>query len=150
MLTPNDIIGAVNGKLVEKYPDDFIYINLLPKDFERPSFLIELISFNRTDANRTTIEVEASVSVTCYTEIDGHYNSDTEKLATRQSEVMELFAGGYLEVCDRCISVESVMGGVEFTEGYVDLAFDYFDERPMPGVALPDIESVKTNIIKED
>ena len=150
MLTINDVIGAINDEIVKAYPGDMVYVNLIPKDFERPSFLLMLESFNQTDANRTTVSIEMSVSITCYIKIDGHYNIETSALADRVDTVRSIFSSGYLSVIDRCIGVTIPDGGVDFTEGIIVLAFDYFDERPMPCDETPPIESVRTNITKED
>jgi len=149
MITMNDILGAINDALVSKFPEDTVYVNLQPKDYVRPSFLIALMDVARTEANRSMISVSASFSITCYTEIDGHYNSDVNRLTERQTEVMDLFLCGYLSVGDRNLEVQAAEGGVDFGESYVDLSFDYFDDRPIPGDLYPFMETVKTNMTQE-
>ena len=149
MVNPNDIIVAINKLLVGKYPDDHVYINLLPKDFERPSFFIEQVSAVRTDANKTTVAWIVDVSITCFINIDGHYNSDVETLVDKQSGVAGLFDCGYLAVGDRCIAVNSVTGGNDAATSFVDLQFDYFDARPVYGEQLPAMEIIQTIITQE-
>ena len=150
MVSINDIITAVNKLIVEKYPDDTVYINLLPKDFERPSFFIELINLERTDANRCTVEMNVDLSITCYVEVDGHYNSDTEQLIERLDNVLDIFACGYIAVGDRCLEVQTERGDIDFTESYVGIQLNYFDDRPVPGEEMPLIEEVKTNLSQEE
>jgi len=144
MLTPNSIIDAVNDLLVEKYPKAPVYVNLRPKDFERPSFLVELVDMKRADVNYSTVSVAAKIAVTCFVDVDGRYNSDVVKLAEKQGGVMDMFANGYLAVGDRCISVEAAEGGIDFSDCYVDLQLAYFDDRPIPGETLPLMDAVIT------
>jgi len=149
MITMNAIALAINSLLTNAFPADTVHVNLLPKDFERPSFLIELVDIERTQVNRSTIAVAAVFSVTCYIEVDGHYNADVDELAERQRKVMDLFLDGFLAVDDRCLEVQAAQGGVDFTESYIDLSFDYFDDRPVPGDAQPPMETVITNLSQE-
>ena len=150
MVTVNDIIKAINERLAEKYPEHTVYINLLPKDFQRPSFLIEQLDAVRTDVNRTTVAWLVEMSITGFVSVDGHYNSDVEGLTETQSSIMEIFTCGYLSVRDRSIPVPLVKGGNDFTECYVNLTFDYFDDRPEATEELPLIETIQTNFKLEE
>jgi hypothetical protein len=149
VITVEDIVEAINARLVEAFPEDMVYENLLPKDFSRPSTLIELASVQGTQTSRWTIEVKASFSLTSYVEVGGHYESDTKELRVRQNRVMGLFANGYLQVGDRCLEVQVVSGGMDFTESYVDLEFQYFDDRPDISETLPLMETIKTKLTME-
>jgi hypothetical protein len=149
MVTMNEIIMAVNGLLVGRFPNDTVYVNLLPKDFERPSFFIEAGGVVRTEASRDLLMVEASITITCYTEVDGHYASDVEQLASRQGEVMGLFLPGFLAVGDRRLEVQAAEGSIDFTDSTVHLGFSYFDSRPLPASGLPPMGAVTTNIAPE-
>jgi hypothetical protein len=140
---------AVNRLLEGGYPEDHVYVSLLPKDFDRPSFLLEMLKFKKTDATRHTVAVEAGLSITCFVDVDGHYNSDVEKLLGRQSGVMDLFACGFLAVGDRCLHAQAAEGIIDFDECCVELSLDYFDDRPSTGETAPLIETVKTNINPE-
>jgi hypothetical protein len=152
MVKPNDIILAINKLIVERYPKDTVYVNLLPEGFGRPSTLIELVEVGRADANRSTLSVTVGIDITCFVKVDGHYQSDVEKLLGRQNEVMDLFACGYLEVAGRSLTVSAVEGDMTFLSSSVGLVFDYFDERPEPAGTeeAPLMETVETNIKLED
>jgi len=149
MVTENDIIKAINERLAEKYPDRTVYINLLPKDFQRPSYLIELLDSAMSDVNRTTVARKVEIAITGFVKIGGHYQSDVETLSETQSGVMSIFSCGYLSVRDRCIPITLVKGGNDFTECYVEITFDYFDDRPVDAGELPLIETIQTNITLE-
>jgi hypothetical protein len=148
MLTMDDITKAINGLIAERYPDDLVYVNLLPKDFARPSTLIEFESVERKPASRWTVEVKASFLVTCFVGTDEHYQSDTEALSDRQSRIMSQFACGYLSVGDRRLEVQSAYGGMDFTESTVSLKLEYFDDTD-DGMKLPLMESVDINTVLE-
>jgi len=150
MVAPNDIINAVNELLVAKYPESSMYINLLPKDFFRPSFLIELPVFKKTAANFATVNVIAILTVTIYAPIDGHYNSDVDGINERMNNVLNIFSNGYLAVGDRCLAITDVYGTTDFTESIVELEFDFFDDRVAVSVTDPIIETVNINTVLEE
>jgi len=125
-----------------------VYVNLLPKGYDRPSTLIEMQSVERADANISTVAVKASFVVTCYVEVDGHYQSDVDRLMERQDKVMSLFSCGYLQVGDRFLEVRAETGGMDFTES-VELELDYFDDRyggADDGESLPLMETIETRM----
>ena len=105
MVAMNDIILAIKGLLTGRFPGHAVYMNLLAKNFTRPSFLIELANITRSNVCYGTVAVAASFSITCYVEIDGQYNSDVERLIASQNEAMELFTAGYIEVEERRLEV---------------------------------------------
>ena len=149
MVKVNDIVSAINQKLVELDPISTVYTNLLPKDFLRPSFFIEMTPeapLSITDANRSTIAVTVGFTITCFVESDGHYNSDTSRIAERVDHVTEIFTEGYLQVGDRCLKVDITKGGVDFTESSISVVFDYFDDRPGVKAEHEPITNVQTNI----
>ena len=41
MVTQNAVIDAVKTAIRQRFPDEPVYVNVLPKNFERPSFLVE-------------------------------------------------------------------------------------------------------------
>ena len=150
MVAMIDIIEEINKIIEEKFPDDTVYINLQPKDFTRPCTVIELVDVERTDASRNTISVVASFAITCFTEIDGHYRSDLERLVERQHEIIDLFACGYLKVGDRCLHLSAGTGGAESAFSYIDIRLEYFDDRPTISEEYPIAESVATKIRTEE
>ena len=47
-----DILDAINGKLVERWPERTVYADVCPVDFDRPSFWLAVEQDEQTDANR--------------------------------------------------------------------------------------------------
>lgn len=129
MVKSKDILTQINILLAKAYPGRTVYINLCPKKFARPSFFIECIKESKSDINRSTVQVTGYYTITCFTEVDGYYNTDAEVLMAIQDAVMDLFNDGYITIGDRKIKCKSSTGGMEEGASYVDLQFEYYDDR---------------------
>lgn len=125
ILNATKILDAINLALLGPYPDDTVYIDLCPKDFDRPSFLIELIRVDRRRVNFSTIQETDYFTITCFDEVDDYSHSDTLGLLARQQTVLDLFRSGYLAVGDRSVKVKASSGGRDFDRVYIDLQFEY-------------------------
>jgi len=146
VLEITEITEAINELIAKAYPNDPVYVNLIPKDFSRPSTLIAFVNTERTDASRKMLAVKIQYALTCFCEVDGHYNSDTQAVTERQDGIMRIFARGYIKVADRSVKLVAASSGAEITESYIDLNIEYFDERPDEGDCYPIAESVDTII----
>jgi hypothetical protein len=129
MITEKDILTAINQLLVEKYPGAAVYINLCPENFIRPGFYIEHVSTSSRDKSCKTIEQTVYYTITCFIETDSHYNVDAENLMERQTEVLNLFRKGYVTVGGRAVKVKASNSGFNNGEAYVELQFEYCDDR---------------------
>ncbi|WP_298035551.1 DUF6838 family protein [uncultured Dysosmobacter sp.] len=85
-----DILDAVNARLVEKWPDRTVYVDVCPVDFARPSFWIAVEKNDWTDANRFMIRHDLQMRLTLYDELDEHYDASWYRLAQETDQVMEL------------------------------------------------------------
>ena len=47
-MNSTEILDAVNARLLEKWPERTVYINVCPEDYERPSFWLEVTRDDRT------------------------------------------------------------------------------------------------------
>lgn len=146
MIKAKDILTAINVIIAEKYPGYPVYPQACPKDFVRPSFLLEYVRTSRRDANRNTLEKTVYFTITCFVQVDKHFRSDMDKLADLQEDIMQLFAGGYVSIGNRAIKVQSSTGGIDFDRAYIDLQFEYFDNRTDAEDNTPLVESVQTEI----
>ena len=135
--------------LVQEYPEDTVYIDLCPKDFDRPSFWIEAIRKTIDSVNKRTVKVTEYFSITCFDETDNYYNSDTVNLLTRQQQVLDMFRSGYLSVDDRAIKVKASAGGRNLAEAYIDIQFEYYDERSADEDTTLKMKEVITTIKEE-
>lgn len=123
------IQDEVNRLLVERYPDFAVYINKVPKGFERPSFLIEFISNAPVEANNDIIKEISYFTVTYFGEVNDYYNTDKLVIQDVLVNTLKIFRKGYIEVEDRAIKVKASNGGSNDDEVYIDLQFEYFEDR---------------------
>jgi len=129
MVKIKDIFIAINKRLVEAYPSYTVYAKYNPKDFKRPSFLLEFIRNSQIDICRTSVEKTVYFTITCFTKVDKYNYADPEELAELQEGVMQLFNEGYVTVGDRAIKVKSSAGCMDDDCAYVDLQFEFTDNR---------------------
>ncbi len=146
MIKQSDILTAINRLIVAAHPDYTVYIHACPKDFKRPSFLLEYVRISQSDASRIAIKKTAYFTITCFVPVDAHYRSDMDQLADLQDGIIELFLPGYVEVGDRALKVQSSTGGMDIDRAYIDVQFEFFDNRTDAEEQLPLMESVHTNI----
>ena len=146
MIKAKDILTAINVIIAENYPDRTVYVQACPKDFKRPSFLLEYVRLSRRDVNFTTFEKTAYFTITCFISVDKHFRSDMDELVDLQEDILKLFAAGYVNVGNRAIKVKSSTGGIDFDRAYIDLQFEYFDNRTEAEDQTPLVESVQTEI----
>lgn len=146
MVKINDIFDSINKLIISPFPTDTVYPQSCPKDFDRPSFLIEYIKTTKIDINRTTVEKTAYFTITRFVEKDEYYRSNRLLLAEHQETIVDLFNIGYVTVGDRAIKVKSSTGGIDVDRAYIDLQFEYFDNRTDAEDTTPIITSVTTNL----
>jgi hypothetical protein len=142
----NDIFDSINKLIISPFPTDTVYIQRCPKDFDKPSFLLEYIKTSKRDINRSTIEKTAYFTITRFVEKDEYYRSNPLLLAEQQETIVDLFNIGYITVGDRAIKVKSSAGGIDTDRAYIDLQFEYFDNRTDAVDATPLMTSVTTNL----
>jgi hypothetical protein len=146
MITSNDIMLTVNALIAAKYTKITVYRERCPKDFKRPSFLLEQGKSDQKDATRNTVNKSSSLTITCFATIDEHYRSEISDLTDLQEGIISIFSCGFVKIRDRAIKVQGLPGGIDVDRSYVDLQFDYFDNRTDAADNTPLIASVKTNL----
>ena len=107
--------------------------------------MLEYVKPSRRDINRTTVEKTVYFKITCFIKVDDYYRSDTDLLADIQENVSQLFYSGYVTVGDRAIKVKSSTGGFDTDRAYVDLQFEFFDDRTNETNTTPLMGVIKTN-----
>ncbi|WP_029502495.1 phage tail terminator family protein [Lachnoclostridium phytofermentans] len=147
MVKQVEILRSINRILADSFPNYTVHINTCPEKFTRPAFLLELVRSSQTDANRTTVDKTVYYTITCFTTVDNRYKSDAEELIDLQEKVLQLFTTqGYVTVGDRAIKVSGSTGGLDIDRAYIDLQFEYFDNRTDEEDSTPLITSVYTKI----
>lgn len=149
MITTNQIIEAINRLLIQKYPEQTVYVNRCPKKFDRPSFLIEAVKVGGDSANRKTVKQNVYFTITCFEPVDDYENSDDGVLLDVQDNVMNLFCVGYVKIGDRALPVLSSTGGADFDRSYVDLQLEYYDDRSDESDTAPLMGDIEFNLKEE-
>ncbi len=148
MVKQNEILLAINLLLVAAYPEYTVYIQECPKNFDRPSFKIENVRISQIDVCRSTVEKTVYYTITCFATTDDYYRTNPEELTDLQDTILQKFLPGYVTVGDRAIKVKGSTGGTDTDRAYIDLQFEYFDNRTDEVDQTPLITSVTTNIME--
>lgn len=146
MVKQDDILTAINCLLVKTYPSFTVYIQSCPKDFLRPSFLLEIIKSSQVDLCRTSIEKTVYFKITCFTGADQYYRSNPEELASMQECILQFFSQGYITVGERAIKVKEYTGTMEADKSFIELQLEYVDNRTDEEDQTPIAASVTTKI----
>lgn len=149
MIKQTDIFTAINRLLVNVYPDRTVYTKELGKDFDRFSFFIEFVRISTRDVSRDTIEKTVYFTITCFTPQDKKSFYDREELADIQDNILIALQKGYLTVGERALQVQGSTGGMDTDRAYIDLQFEYFDNRTDEIDDTPLMTSVTTRIKEE-
>lgn len=97
-------MGAALSRL---YPNEPIYLNDVPKNFERPSFFVAQRKRETKALNFALTEVRLTMVVACFVPVDSYNDVDREELTNRTDAVALLFGGGVLEAGDRHLLAQS-------------------------------------------
>lgn len=146
MIKQTDILTAINKLLVKYYPGNTVNIQPEPKDYQRPSFYIDMVRVSQVDKCKASIEKTVYVTITYFSEIDKYYRSDPEDLANTQDAVMQIFNCGFVTIGDRAIKVISSAGGLDLDRAYIDLQFEFIDNRTDEIDQIPVATEVVTRI----
>ena len=121
---------AVNAVIAEKWPQRYVYVNLLPKNFTRPSFFLQQISATSERLTRSTEEWTVALMLDCFVSVNDYNEQSHTDLLALQAEVLALFSGGSIAAGDRHLQVSAVNGGSNPGEAYVDITVRYVDDVP--------------------
>lgn len=150
MITPEQIEIEVNRLLAVNFTQvQTIYRNRYPRDFDRPSFLIETVKFDIDASTRKTVSCVDYLTITCFVEVDENGNGADGALIAVQSDVMQLFRPGFIRVGDRALKVKASTGGADFDRSYVELQLEFYDDRTDEQDTAPLMEEfdIETEVI---
>ena len=151
MLRINDILDGVEDLTGKTFPRLKGYRNLVHKNFERPSFLVEVGRQTMEDATRRTVERTAQVKVTFFETVDDYHDSQIETLSDRLTAALALYSGGAIRVGDRFLDLSDAAG--EVFNDYAELTFtlSWQDDRDLEEVQVSPMEQFDMNFnVKEE
>lgn len=114
-ITPQKIAGALEKQLSTAFPGETVYIDLTPRDFDRPSNLVELtkIELDALSMGMAAVAIRYQYKITTFCEVDQVHDSHLPALDLRAVLVMSMFGSGYLKVDDRALKVVSCVANTE-------------------------------------
>ena len=124
-----DLVNAINTRLVEKWPDRTVYIDVCPVDFARPSFWLTVEQYTQTDANRYLVKREVRLKLTIYDEKDEHYESSWKRLFQVAADATNLLTPP-LKAAGRTVSLQIKALPRDPDASYLQLTTSWLDNRP--------------------
>lgn len=124
-MTLTNILEGVEAALTAQWPAAPVYQNRTPKNFTRPAFLLEGGPVSQEELGGSMEQFSARLRVTAFLPVDAYKNSDAAALAVRMSEMMALFAGGYVQIGERCPHVTALTGDYGFDYAEVSVALTW-------------------------
>jgi len=109
-IVPADVIAAAAERVREAFPNETVYIDLIPRDFERPCNMVELagLSLDPLSHGLSGVELLYKVKITTFSTVDEVHASHLPVLDLRALLVMGAFAAGYVKVKDRAPKVRTM------------------------------------------
>lgn len=89
-MNSTEILDAVNARLLEKWPERTVYINVCPEDYDRPSFWLEVTRDDRTPVTRRMTKRNVQIRLTLHDEADEHYGISWARLNNDVSACLKL------------------------------------------------------------
>ncbi|MEG2177208.1 MAG: hypothetical protein RRY97_10070 [Oscillibacter sp.] len=155
MITPAQISAALGAKIGAVFPGEPLYENLAPRDFIRPSNLLELQGI-AMDGNWScgAVEFRFTYKLTTFVAVDEVHNSHFPALDARAMLVLGAFAEGYLKVGGRAPRVTRCQSGNSMNdcaEVIVELTLAMNRAEFSPAELLPIMQTLDLQTIpKED
>lgn len=141
-----DVLDAVNARLVEKWSDRTVYIDVCPADFKRPSFWLAVEEYNQVDANRFLVKRELRLKLTIYDEKDEKYESSWQRLFQDAADATSLLTPP-LKAAGRVVSLQIRALPRDPDAAYLRLTASWMDKRPEPAAQdAPLAESVQVRV----
>lgn len=152
IITPALMAGAIKARLQEAFPGEPVYENLTPREFGRPSNMVELVKLelNPLSLGAGSVTVQYHYKITTYCVVDEVHDSHLPTLDLRCMTILGAFADGYIKTGDRAPKVTACTANTEGLYDYaevkltVSLAMDRSEFRP--GEILPLMEDLNTKL----
>lgn len=154
MITPSDIQAAIIGRLKDTFPREAIYEDLTPRNFARPSNMVQLDSISPEQCGRNIVKLLFKFRITTFTEVDEIHNSHLAVLDFRAMMIVTAFSGdGYLKVSDRAPTVVGCVADTtayDFAEVTLTLAQTYDRRELTPEIVYPIMQDLALRMKKKE
>lgn len=144
-MTGMNILDAVNGRLLERWPKRSVYINVCPIDYERPSFWLEITRDEREIVTRRLCKRSVQLRLTLHDEADDHYDIHWQRLNDEISECLDLFKG-VLAVGTRRITAKLKSMPREADRAVILLDFEFMESAQEPQQDIPAADAYQITV----
>ncbi len=141
-----EILNAINDRLVERWPDRTVYVDVCPVDFDRPSFWLAVEKNGQTDANRLFVRRELQIRLTIYDQMDEHYEASWFRLSEDMDDALFLLTPP-LRVGGRFLKLELKALPRDPDRAYLQISAAWLDNRPgMAPIATPPADAYAVSV----
>lgn len=144
-----DIVTAVNRLIVEEWPERPVYRNFMQKDFDRPSFFLEVKKTTVEPLNAHLLHENHVIAAVIFEAVDESGAADNARLIETQGHFQRLFSSGKLKVGDRYLNISVSAPNVDVDSTLVDLTVDYYRARTDERDETPPIRTIETKLETE-
>ena len=124
-----DILDAINLRLIEKWKDRTVYVDVCPIDFKRPSFWLSVEKNEFSDANRFLVKRSLQIRLTLYDEKDEHYEASWYRLSKDADAAMKLLMPP-LNVAGRHLTMSLKALPRDPDRAYIQINLTWMENRP--------------------
>lgn len=155
MIAPAEIMTALREALEGAFPGEPVYEDVTPRNFERPSNLLELTEIALDlDYGCSTAELCLTYLITTFCQVDEVHDSHLPLLDLRAMTVLTAFGAGYVKAGGRALKVARLKADTSSYDSAavtlkLSLAVDRSGLTPEEIRPLMEILHLKTND-KED
>ena len=128
-MNTTEILDAINARLVEKWPNRTVYVDVCPVDFERPSFWLAVEKHDQTDANRFLLRNDLQLRLTLYDEMEEHYEASWYRLSQEADTALSLLSQ-VLTVGQRHLKLQLKALPRDPDRAYIQINTSWMDNRP--------------------
>lgn len=116
MIQIDDITAAIEAKIKEAFPGEAVYTDLVPRDFQRPCNMVELIGvgLDALTYGLSGVDMLYQYQITTLSTVDEVHASHLPVLDLRAMLVLGAFGSGYIRVKDRAPKVRSIEADTSF------------------------------------
>lgn len=116
MIQIADITAAIEAKMKETFPGETVYTDLVPRDFQRPCNMVELIGvgLDPLTYGLSGVDMLYQYQITTLSTVDEVHASHLPVLDLRAMLVLGAFGSGYIRVKDRAPKVRSIEADTSF------------------------------------
>ena len=141
-----DVLDALEREVSAIWPKCEIYRNVMPKNFERPSFYVELVEFTMKPEAGTPASVSriGKFRIVAFEKVDEYHNAQVSELDTKLDRLAGIFAKGYLPVCDRAPHAAIEKGQILSTDAAeLVVTFSWLEDLADYAGAAPEAEPIE-------